>query len=98
MEGLFSSRWYRVAGVHPRLRSHVHVSRHVYRGQVWYLLQDQSSGRHHRVDEIAFQFIGRMDGQRFEIADAGHLCNIEKPEVFNDAVLAFLEKHRGLAR
>jgi putative peptide zinc metalloprotease protein len=64
MEGLFSSRWYRVAGVHPRLRSHVHVSRHVYRGQVWYLLQDQSSGRHHRVDEIAFQFIGRMDGQR----------------------------------
>jgi putative peptide zinc metalloprotease protein len=64
MEGLFSSRWYRVAGLHPRLRSHVQVSRHIYRGQVWYLLQDQSSGRHHRVDEVAFQFIGRMDGQR----------------------------------
>jgi len=33
-----------------------------------------------------------------EIADAGHLCNIEKPEVFNKAVLAFLERHRDLAR
>ena len=64
MDSLFSSRWYRVAGLHPRLRGHVRVSRHVYRGQVWYLLQDTSSGRHHRVDETAFHFIGRMDGQR----------------------------------
>jgi len=64
MDSLFSSRWYRVARLHARLRSHVRVSRHVYRGQVWYLLQDSSSGRHHRVDENAFHFIGRMDGQR----------------------------------
>ena len=64
MDSLFSSRWYRVAGLHPRLRGHVRVSRHVYRGQVWYLLQDTSSGRHHRVDESAFHFIGRMDGRR----------------------------------
>jgi 3-oxoadipate enol-lactonase len=32
------------------------------------------------------------------IEDAGHLCNIEKPEVFNRAVLEFLAKHRDLAR
>jgi putative peptide zinc metalloprotease protein len=64
MESLFSSRWYRVAGIHPRLRSHVRVSRHVYRDQVWYLLQDQSSGRNHRVDEAAFHLVGRMDGKR----------------------------------
>jgi putative peptide zinc metalloprotease protein len=64
MESLFSSRWYRVAGIHPRLRSHVRVSRHVYRGQTWYLLQDTSTGRHHRVDENTFHFIGRMDGKR----------------------------------
>jgi len=64
VQGLFSSQWYRVAGLHPRLRAHVQVSRHVYRGQVWYLLQDQSSGRNHRVDEAAFHLIGRMDGRR----------------------------------
>ena len=40
MESLFSARWYRVAGLHPRLRPHVRVSRHIYRGKVWYLLQD----------------------------------------------------------
>jgi len=61
---LFSAQWYRVAGLHPRLRAHVEVSRHVYRGQVWYLLQDRSSGRNHRVDETAFHLIGRMDGRR----------------------------------
>ena len=27
-----------------------------------------------------------------EIPDAGHLCNIEAPEEFNDAVLTFLRK------
>ncbi len=64
MESLFSSRWYRVAGVHPRLRSHVRVSRHVYREEVWYLLQDTSTGRNHRVDQNTFHFIGRMDGRR----------------------------------
>jgi len=64
MDSLFSTRWYRVAGVHPSLRAHVRVSRHVYRGQTWYLLQDAASGRHHRVDETAFHFIGRMDGSR----------------------------------
>jgi len=64
MDSLFSSRWYRVAGVHPSLRAHVRVSRHTYRGQIWYLLQDAASGRHHRVDETAFHFIGRMDGAR----------------------------------
>jgi putative peptide zinc metalloprotease protein len=63
MDSLFSPRWYRVAGVHPRLQSRA-CSRHVYRDQAWYLLQDTSSGKHHRVDENTFHFIGRMDGVR----------------------------------
>lgn len=34
---------------------------------------------------------GRIAGARFvEIPDAGHLCNIEAPEEFNEAVLGFL--------
>jgi len=41
----------------------------------------------------------QITGSEFvEIADAGHLCNIEKPAEFNKAVLAFLDKHRDLAR
>jgi putative peptide zinc metalloprotease protein len=63
-EFLFSSHWYRVANLHPRLRSHVRVSRQLYRDRLWFLLQDQTSGRHHRVNQNAYQFIGRMDGNR----------------------------------
>jgi len=32
---LFSTSWYRVAGVRPRLRNHAQIHRHVYRGGVW---------------------------------------------------------------
>jgi len=37
--------------------------------------------------EIAAQVVG---AQFVEIPDAGHLCNIEAPEEFNEAVLSFL--------
>ena len=63
-EFLFSSHWYRVANLHPRLRSHVRVTRQYYREQLWFVLQDQTSGRHHRVNQTAYQFVGRLDGTR----------------------------------
>ena len=63
-ESLFSSSWYRVAEVRPRLRSHALIHRHLYRGQVWYVLQDRSSGRFHRFSPIANRVIGLMDGKR----------------------------------
>jgi len=61
---LFSSSWYRVADVTPRLRGHAAVHRHVYRGQVWYVLQDRSSGRFHRFSPNANLVIGLMNGTR----------------------------------
>jgi 3-oxoadipate enol-lactonase len=40
----------------------------------------------------------KIHGSEFVIIpDAGHLSNIERPETFNAAVLAFLRKHRGRA-
>ena len=37
----------------------------------------------------------RISGARFTIIEgAGHLSNIERPEAFNRAVLAFLEEYR----
>jgi len=61
---LFSSSWYRVAEVRPRLRSHAVIHRHLYRGRVWYVLQDRSSGRFHRFSPVANLVIGLMDGRR----------------------------------
>ena len=63
-EALFSPSWYRVAALAPRLRSHAQLHRHQYRGQTWYVLQDQSNERYHRFSPAAYAFIGLMDGQR----------------------------------
>ena len=61
---LFSPSWYRVTGLKPRLRSHVEIHRHHYRGDLWYVLQDHSSGRFQRFTPAAYLLIGLMDGKR----------------------------------
>lgn len=63
-DSFFSSSWYRVAGLKPRLRSHVEIHRHHYRGELWYVLQDHSSGRFQRFTPAANLLIGLMDGRR----------------------------------
>jgi putative peptide zinc metalloprotease protein len=63
-DGTFSSSWYRVAGLKPRIRSHARFSRHHYRGEPWYVLQDPISGRSHRLSPSAYQIIGLMNGER----------------------------------
>jgi putative peptide zinc metalloprotease protein len=63
MDALHSQHWYRVAALRPQLGAHVRVARHVYRGERWYVLQDQVSGRHHRLNTLAYAFVARMDGQ-----------------------------------
>lgn len=60
----FSPSWYRVAGLKPRLRGHVEIHRHHYRGELWYVLQDHSSGRFQRFTPAANLLIGLMDGRR----------------------------------
>ena len=59
---LFSSSWYRVAAIRPRLRSHVEIHRQRFRGRVWYVLQDHASGRFHRFSPAAHLLISMMDG------------------------------------
>ena len=72
-QSLFSSSWYRVATVKPRLRNHAQIHRHVYRGSVWYVLQNHSTGKFHRFTPVANLIIGLMDGRRTlqEIWDLG---------------------------
>jgi len=69
---LLSGSWYRVASLRPRLRSHLRVQRHFYRGARWYVLQDALSRRTHRFDARAYYVIGLLDGRRSmqEIWDA----------------------------
>lgn len=62
-DSLYSPSWYRVAGLRPRLRSHVKIHRHHYRDERWYILQDHASGRFQRFTPSAYQIIGLMDGK-----------------------------------
>src|SRR5262245_59749323 len=65
MSGTFLSQsWHRVTELRPRLRGHVQVLRHRYRGQAWYVVQDNISGRHHRFTPAVYLFVGQMDGRR----------------------------------
>ena len=63
-DGLISAHWYRVAKLKPKLHSHVEIHRHDYRGLIWYILEDTTTGRNQRFNPAAYQFIGLLDGDR----------------------------------
>lgn len=60
---LFSASWYLVENLCPRLRRHTAIHRHVYRGEVWYVLQDHATGQFHRFTPEAYLIIGKMNGE-----------------------------------
>jgi putative peptide zinc metalloprotease protein len=62
-KNVFSPYWYRIASLVPRLRRHVQLHRHQYRGETWYILQDHTNGRFHRFSPAAYRLIGLMDGR-----------------------------------
>ena len=61
-EPFLSPSWHRVANLRPRLRGHAQVHRHRYRGEAWYVVQDDLSGRFHRFTPSVYLFVGMMDG------------------------------------
>lgn len=60
----YSAHWYRVADIRPRLRGHVQLHRHYYRGSRSYLLQDDATGALHRFGPEVYTLLGQMDGVR----------------------------------
>ena len=62
-EPLLSPDWYRVSRLRPRLRNGVRVSRQQVRGEIWFVLSDPLSGRHHRFNDVAYGLIASCDGQ-----------------------------------
>jgi putative peptide zinc metalloprotease protein len=63
-ESLLSASWYRVARLRPRIPNHAKFHRTCHRGRTWYLLQDRSTGRCHRVSETGHYLAALMDGRR----------------------------------
>ncbi len=63
-DSLLSPHWYRVANLKPRLHHHVQIHRHDYRGLIWYILEDTTTGRNHRFNPAAYLFIAQLNGER----------------------------------
>jgi putative peptide zinc metalloprotease protein len=61
---LLSTNWYRVQRLRPRLRGHVHIHRHAYRGEVWYVMEDRVAGKYHRFNPASYRVISLFDGKR----------------------------------
>lgn len=62
-KSFLSQNWYRVEKLKPRLRRHARIYRSRYRGQIWYVLQDRTSGRFHRFSPSGYRVISMLDGR-----------------------------------
>ena len=65
MSGPFTSdRWYRVATLQPRLRSHARVVRQHFRGRAWHVLYDPATNRSWRLPIRVWRIVNQLDGTR----------------------------------
>jgi len=64
IDEFFSSSWYKVADLKPKLRNHVEIHRHQYRDELWYLLQDHAQEQSHLFSPESYFIIGMMNGNR----------------------------------
>ncbi len=58
-----SPAWQRLESLRPSLPRHIHIQRRDYNGERWYVLQDKSNGRFHRLSPSAWRMISAMDGR-----------------------------------
>jgi len=61
---LFSPQWYRVSSLRPSISASVSVNCQSNRGQRWYLLSLNGQSKRVRINETAYQVIGRCDGSQ----------------------------------
>jgi putative peptide zinc metalloprotease protein len=64
VDPLYSPSWYHVAELRPRVSRQVRFHRHEYRGEIWYVVQNPTGGRVHRLTPAAHAMVGLMDGER----------------------------------
>ena len=64
MTAVHSARWYRVAGLRPRLAPQLRVRRQRVRGESWIVVSSPAGGRTVRLSAPAWQIAARLDGTR----------------------------------
>lgn len=64
MDRTFSEHWFRVEGLRPRLKPHIRMVVQRRRGQRWYALKDDMSGKTFRLSPETFQLVRHFNGHR----------------------------------
>lgn len=54
--------WQRLESLRPSLPRHIHIQRRDYNNERWYVLQDKSNGRFHRLSPPAWRLVNAMNG------------------------------------
>ena len=62
-EAVADTPWRRVAAMQPALLAQASARRIEHRGERWYLLSNDAAGVVHRINDVAWAFVGRLDGQ-----------------------------------
>lgn len=57
-------QWSHVSNLSPRLHSHIASHPQYFRGSRWHILSDNARGRHMRINDAAYDFVGRLDGEQ----------------------------------
>jgi putative peptide zinc metalloprotease protein len=60
----FSESWHRVAELHVTLRPAVTIRRQLFRGEIWYVLQDPFNNDFFRLTQAAYDFVIRLSSSR----------------------------------
>ena len=63
LESLFSPMWYRYSKQIPKIKANVELQKQQYRDQTWYLLINNNSENHFRINGSAYAFVGRCTGE-----------------------------------
>lgn len=93
----FSPFWHRVRGMKPRLRPHVQIVRQHFRGARWYVVQDPTSNAYFRLNPVAHEFVGLMDGSRSveDIWELGITRHGDEALTQNEVINVLSQLHSG---
>lgn len=94
-QSFFSTSWYRIAELKPRIRPHVAVHRQIFRKRVWYILQDRQTGRFHSLSASANLMLCLMDGRRTvaEIWEAAGRKAADDPPTQDETIQFLAQLH-----
>jgi putative peptide zinc metalloprotease protein len=81
----------------PRMRPHVQIVRQHFRGARWHVVQDPTSNAYFRLNPVAHEFVGLLDGVRTveEVWELGLSRHGDEALTQNDVISILSQLHSG---